>query len=119
MAHSSSRQTTPVVSRTCNQPESPSDGSQIALSVRRRPWGESKELNPGIRATQPVLEIADAERDPVENNDCISDSSADVLTPESHPTYGCRVTSIIENTTSGIDAVHQSIPLGSEVFCPK
>ena len=116
MAHSSSRQTTPVVPGTCNQPQSPSAGSQIALSVLRRPWGESKDLNPRIRATQPVLEIADADRDPIENNDCISDSSEDVLTPGGYSTYGYRVTSIIENTTSGTDAVHELKSLGSEVF---
>ena len=100
------------------QSESPSVGSHIASSVRRRPWAESKELNPGIRPTQPVLEIADAERDPIENNDYISDSSEDVLTPENQSTYGCRVISIIQNTMNGTDAVHQLKSLGSEVSRP-
>ena len=80
---------------------------------------EAKELKQGARATKPVPGIADAERDAIENNDCDSDSSADVLAPESSFTYGCRVTSIIENTTSGTDAVHQLKSLGSEVICRK
>ena len=78
-----------------------------------------RKLNPGVRATQPVLGIADTERDPIEDNDCVSDLSADVLTPESYSIYGYRVASIIANTTSGQDAVHELKSLGSEVFCPK
>ena len=65
-----------------------------------------------------MLEIADAERDPIENNDCVSDSSSDVSVPESYPTYGNRVTSIIVNTKSGKDAVDQLKSLGSKVSRP-
>lgn len=80
---------------------------------------EAKGLKRGVRATEPVHGIADSERDPIENSDCVSDLSAHLRAPESYSTYEVRVYSIIKNTTTGTEVVNQLQSLGSEVFHPK